>query len=106
MARDDGPTIGEAGMFLIEVDGPTSDEEFGVGFAEQSSGLLVEHQITTVLARDDDLRYAIYGFHMSDPTGIIGDAIEAAGWLVRGARFFKGTNPIGIPPLRTYNCQM
>lgn len=104
--RDSGPVIGDAGMFLIEVGGPTSDEEFGVGFAEQIGPALAERRITTVLARDDDLRYAIYGFHSSDPTATIGDALGSAGWHVLSARFFKGISALGLPRPPTVNCQM
>lgn len=106
MEREPGPVIGESGMFVVEIDGPTSDAEFGRVFADRIRPVLVDRHITTVLARDDEHNRAIYGFHHFDPIGIIVDAVRSADWTVRSARFFKGIDPVWLPPLPVFDCQM
>lgn len=103
---DPGPDLGESGMFLIAIDGPQSDEEFGTGFAQIQPELATDH-ITTVLA-NDGTRYAIYGFHTFDPTRFITRLIESVdGWGMHSSAFLKTIDPTGIRiPRPVFDCQM
>lgn len=104
LEHEPGPVISESGMFLISVDGPQSDEDFGAGFTQIQPALAEDH-ITTVLAHDGT-NYAIYGFHKFDPRPIVIHLIETVnGWSTRSSAFLKGIGPIGIP-LPVYDCEM
>jgi hypothetical protein len=102
---DPDPGLGESGMFLITIDGPRSDEDFGTGFAQIQPALADEH-ITTVLANDGE-QYAIYGFHEFDPRPLITRLIETVDWSTRASAFLKTIGPIGIEiPRPVYDCEM
>lgn len=103
---DPGPDLGESGMFLIMIEGPRDDEEFGTGFA-QIQPMLADEHITTVLANDGE-QYAIYGFHKFDPRPLITRLIETVdGWSAPTSSFFRVLSRIGIGiPIPVYDCEM
>ena len=93
------------GVFLIGIDGPRSDDEFGSGFVTVFYPVFDERRITATPLRGEE-SYFIQGFHTEDPAQLVGSVIGKTGWQVNGSLFLRTVQLFNLPGGRTVDCEM
>ncbi|MFH9663603.1 hypothetical protein ACH4NF_35590 [Streptomyces sp. NPDC017248] len=94
----------QAGLFLVQVLGPESEEEFIEGFANTIRPALAEQEIATTAAHNAE-SYYIYGDNRWDPSSIIEAALYLLHWKAEKASFLRPLQ-VGPPSGYTDVCDM
>jgi hypothetical protein len=104
---DLSPPAHETRMFVSEIMGPQSEEEFAAGWAEVLLPGLSDGQVTASPWADvDGNGFFVQGFFDGDPSVLVADAAQRANWSARTLVLQALRNPIGLPGGRTTDCVM
>jgi hypothetical protein len=107
LLRDLPPQPDEARMFVSEIAGPRSEEEFAAGCAEIVLPGLSDAQITAAPWTEvDGNGYYLHGFYDGNPSGVVSEIAQRAGWSARTLVLQALSNPAGLPGGRTTDCEM
>ncbi|MFF2147500.1 hypothetical protein [Kitasatospora sp. NPDC058190] len=93
-----------AGIFLLEISGPESEEEFKEYFTEKILPVLHEKGVSVHAAHNDE-RYFLTGYAQSEPPDLI-TLVENRGWVPRGVRLFLRAIPTCLPHGAVILCNM
>jgi hypothetical protein len=105
--RDLPPRPDEARMFLSEIAGPRSEEEFTAGCAHTVlPGLSAEGITAAPWTEVDGNGFYLQGFHDGDPSGLVSEIADRAGWSARTLVLQALSNPFGLPGGKTTDCEM
>lgn len=105
--RDLPPQPDEARMFISEIAGPRSEEEFAAGCADVVLPGLSDVQITAAPWTEvDGNGFYLHGFHEGNPSALVSEVAERAGWSTRTLVLQALRNPVGLPGGRTTDCEM
>jgi hypothetical protein len=105
--RDLPPRPDEAGMFISEIVGPSSEEEFAAGCAEVMLPGLSALQITAAPWTEvDGNGFYIHGFTDGNPSSLLSDIAYRAGWSANTLVLQALRNPVSLPSGRTTDCEM
>lgn len=107
-ALDDlSPQAHETRMFVSEIVGPESEDEFAAGCAESLLPRLSDVQVTTSpWAGTNGNGFFLQGFYDGDPSALVAGAAHRAGWSAQTLVLQALRNPLGLPSGRTIDCVM
>jgi len=105
--RDLPPQPDDARMFISEITGPGSEEEFAAGCAELVLPVLSNGQVTaSPWTVDGGAGVYLHGFYEGDPSALVSQIAGVAGWSARTLVLQALRNPVGLPGGRTTDCEM
>ena len=94
-------------MFVSQIYGPRSQEDFAGRCAEVVLPGLSDFQITAAPWTGNDGNFYLHGFHeAADPSGAVSQVAHRAGWDAQTLVLFALRNPFGLPGGKTTDCEM
>jgi hypothetical protein len=92
-------------MFLSQVQGPESEDDFAGGCAQILLPGLADFRVTVAPWTDGNDFY-LQGFDDENPGRLIAEVAERAGWRTQTLFLRTLRNPFNLPGGRTVDCEM
>jgi hypothetical protein len=92
-------------MFLSQVQGPESEDDFARGCSQILLPGLANFQVTVAPWTDGSAFY-LHGFEDENPAGLVAEVASRAGWEAQTLSLRTLRNPFNLPGGRTVDCVM
>jgi hypothetical protein len=92
-------------MFLSQVQGPESEDDFIRGCSQILMPGLANFQVT-VAPWTDGSDFYLHGFQDENPAGVVADVASQAGWKAQTLFLRTVRNPFNLPGGSTVDCEM
>jgi hypothetical protein len=92
-------------MFLSQVQGPESEDDFARGCGEILLPGLADLRVTVALWTDGRDFY-LQGFHNENPARMVAEVAARTGWTTQTLFLRTLRNPFNLPGGRTVDCEM
>lgn len=93
-------------MFVSQIVGPDSEDEFAARCDDIVLPSLSERQITAAPWAGNDGYFYLHGFYEGDPSEVISEVLAPGGWEARTLFLSALRNPFGLPGGTTIDCVM